>query len=630
MKKLSLFALAAAGLFLGACSSDDAVKEVVETPDFTDGAFIGVSIQLPSTTATTRANEQFKDGDAEEWDVKDANLLIFKTTTADAAEGDAVYVDTYALPKPAVIDGDAATGNVGDHNVEATLNKATQIENALAAEIKASPEATKYYAYVIVNANGQIPALTKGTTTFADFCNLQFNSIGADIAAKCNIGAGGLLMTNAPVCDKAGGAAAPGDDAKYTTLVELDKTKIFSSADLAQAAGNQAACVYVERAAVKITLGASSVTTADNLGTVEIKGWQIINYEPTYWNTRKVEAAWGALASDYTPALTGASLYRFVSPKEFEPKVPSAHTGPFRTYFAKDVQYDADATLMKTKASLVDADWIAAGESGYTTENTFDVAHQDWTNTTQVAVKATVNGGTSFFVVPGNEAFLNAANAKIQLETNLKSILAVQNAFTAVVKKLPALTAPAEYTLDVQVTITEPAAGSNNVAYTATVGVKNGDAAVTIPDAAAAEKDALEAAVAAGVDANVVSYYKGGETYYNEQIKHFGDVETPWTATNPWNVIMPGTTVQQIYGVGQTKNGTVDEGADNSAKRFLGRYGLVRDNWYDLTIDAINKLGSAEPIDVKDNHTPDDEVENYISIHVHIQPWVLRTQHITF
>ena len=73
-----------------------------------------------------------------------------------------------------------------------------------------------------------------------------------------------------------------------------------------------------------------------------------------------------------------------------------------------------------------------------------------------------------------------------------------------------------------------------------------------------------------------------------------------------------------------------DEEVDNSAKRFLGRYGVVRDNWYDLTIDVINELGTAEPIDVTGNPTPDDEVKNYMSVHVHIVPWVLRTQHIQF
>lgn len=627
MKKLSILALAAAGLLLGACSDKNEVVQEVQNPVETEeGSYIGISIQMPNTTATTRANEDFKDGDTKEWEVKNANLLIFKTTASNQTEDDAVYVETYELPVPAVLDGDA------DNNVEATIYKATKIKNTLAAEITGSPATTKYYAYVIVNANGQTGTLTPGTTTFGDFRNLEFNQIGADIAAECNIGTGGLLMTNAPVCKVAGGdatnATALVEASNYYTLVEIDKTKIFNSEALAQRAGNQAACVYVERAAVKVTLSkAADFSSATELGTVNILGWQIINYEPTYYNTRKVEASWGDLASDYTPALVRPHLYRFVSSTAFAPQVPAAHTGPFRTYFAKDVQYNADATLSKTVAGNT---WIALGKSGYTTENTFDVEHQTWKNTTQVTVKVSVNGGTGFYTVPGNDGLLNAANAKTQLETNIKSNLGVQSAFNALVAKLPALTAPNKYSLDVAVTITEPEAGSENVPYTATVGVKNGSEDVTIPTEANTEKAALETAVATARTANVAKFYKDGVTYYNARIQHFGEVETPWSATKPWTVVDPGTTVQQIYGFGQTTNGTVDEGADNSAKRFLGRYGVVRDNWYDLTIDAINELGSAEPIDVSGNGTPDDQVKSYMSVHVHLIPWVLRTQHISF
>ena len=49
-------------------------------------------------------------------------------------------------------------------------------------------------------------------------------------------------------------------------------------------------------------------------------------------------------------------------------------------------------------------------------------------------------------------------------------------------------------------------------------------------------------------------------------------------------------------------------------------------------LDKIGKIGTAEPVDpsVVTPDTPDDEVENYISVHVHIVPWVLRTQSINF
>lgn len=618
MKKFSFLALAAVGLLLGACADkDDTTQNAVNSQEFTDGAYIGISIQMPNTTATTRANENFKDGDVAEWEVKDANLLIFR----GANEADAVCVAAYQLPT-AVLD------EPENDNVTATINKATRIDNDLANEISGSGAAVHYYAYVIVNANGQVdPDNVKGLT-FTAFCDQEFNVIGSPIAAECNIGAGGLLMTNAPVSAAAGGAAAaPTEAANYSTLVEIAKDKIFSSAALAEKAGNQAACVYVERAAVKITVSeGAGFTNNTGLGDVTFGGWQIVNYAPNYYNTRHIDPAWGALASDYTPALTTPSLYRFVSPTAFTPNVPEAHTGPFRTYFAKDLEYDADATaLLRTKADVA-GDWIAMGKSGYTTENTFDVERQTWTNTTQVAVKVAF-GTTGFWTVDGNPTKLTLDQAKTQLASNIKSMLTVQSKFSDLVKKLAAGT----YSLEIDVTLTAPGAGKDNVSYTATAKVMSGGSEITSFTGATDEKTALDNAVTAACSTYKASFYYNGEAYYYARIQHFGDIETPWSATKPWVVINPGNDVEQIYGVGATTDGNgaaVTE--DLSTARFLGRYGVVRDNWYDIVIDEINELGSAEPVELKGDKTPDDVVNNYMSVHVHIVPWVLRTQNVHF
>lgn len=622
MKKLSFLALAAVGLLLGACTDkDDTAKNAVNPEEFTDGAYIGISIQMPNTTATTRANEDFKDGDVAEWEVKDANLLIFRSDN----EAEAVCVAVYELPK-AVLD------EPENNNVTATINKATRIDNDLANAISeaATDDDVHYYAYVIVNANGMVNPTDLIGTAFSDFCDEEFNVIGSEIAAECNIGAGGLLMTNAPVCiatTGGGGSAASDDPDDYTTLVEIDKTKIYSSAALAEKAGNQAACVYVERAAVKITVSkADDFVNNTGLGDVTFGGWQIVNYPNTYYNTRHIEPAWGALASDYTPALSSPYLYRFVSPTGFAPNVPSAHTGPFRTYFAKDLEYNTDATLQRTKADLT-GDWITMGKSGYTTENTFDVAHQTWRNTTQVAVKVAF-GTAGFWTVDGNPTKLSLAQAKTQLESNIKSNLTVQSKFQALLNKLAA----GSYTLVITVTLTEPAAGKDNVSYTATAKVMSGESEIAYTGVTT-EKTALDNAVTSACSTYKTSFYKNGEAYYYARIQHFGDVETPWSATNPWVVINPGVDVKEIYGVGATVDGNGNAvTVDRYNERFLGRYGVVRDNWYDIVIDEINDLGSAEPIDLNGEvgDTPDDVVNNYISVHVHIVPWVLRTQHVHF
>ena len=129
--------------------------------------------------------------------------------------------------------------------------------------------------------------------------------------------------------------------------------------------------------------------------------------------------------------------------------------------------------------------------------------------------------------------------------------------------------------------------------------------------------DLIAAAIAAVKPNFTVNYYAGGHAYYAARIKHFGDYETPWSATGAY-IKGSGEVVTDIYGDPvQTKD-------------FLGRYGVVRDNWYNLSVDGVTKIGSAEPVNVTGKGTPDDEVENYISVHVHIVPWVIRNQHITF
>ena len=125
MKKLSFLALAAVGLLLGACSSDkDEVTNPEKGSEYVDGAFVGISIQLPSATNNvTRANEDLEDGDNDEFAVKDATLYIFK----GASEAAAVYVGSYTMGTNFETDGGAT--------VTSTYSNATQIDNTLAADI---------------------------------------------------------------------------------------------------------------------------------------------------------------------------------------------------------------------------------------------------------------------------------------------------------------------------------------------------------------------------------------------------------------------------------------------------------------------------------------------------------------
>lgn len=96
-----------------------------------------------------------------------------------------------------------------------------------------------------------------------------------------------------------------------------------------------------------------------------------------------------------------------------------------------------------------------------------------------------------------------------------------------------------------------------------------------------------------------ISTYKNGESYYIARIKHFGDVLTPWKSG--------------VYGT------------DNLA--YLGRYGMLRNNWYELDVEKVSGPGYPDVPDVKPS-TPDDEDDQYIKVSVKILDWAKRSQSV--
>ncbi len=91
-----------------------------------------------------------------------------------------------------------------------------------------------------------------------------------------------------------------------------------------------------------------------------------------------------------------------------------------------------------------------------------------------------------------------------------------------------------------------------------------------------------------------VRYYKDGECYYSiVPIKHFNEI---------------------TYTPGETP---VDE-------KHLGRYGVVRNNWYELTINSVS--GPGEPTLEPGGNDPVDEDEGYIKCTINVLSWAKRSQ----
>ena len=104
-----------------------------------------------------------------------------------------------------------------------------------------------------------------------------------------------------------------------------------------------------------------------------------------------------------------------------------------------------------------------------------------------------------------------------------------------------------------------------------------------------------------------IAYYKGGIAYYDVLIKHFGDTQTPWTLDNQQTASYPNTD-------------------GNAERNWLGRYGVLRNNWYALTVNAIRNIGSA---DIESpSGKPDDPIESWMSVEINILSWAVRTQNV--
>ena len=101
-----------------------------------------------------------------------------------------------------------------------------------------------------------------------------------------------------------------------------------------------------------------------------------------------------------------------------------------------------------------------------------------------------------------------------------------------------------------------------------------------------------------------IATYKSGESYYIARIKHFGG-STPWNEGDA------------TYG---------DDNNDNNTM-YLGRYGVLRNNWYELTVNSVSGPGTPDVPTIKPD-VPDDENYRYISVSVKILDWAKRSDSI--
>lgn len=529
------------------------------------------TINLPSQPSS-RANDSYKDGKPAEYEVKNATLLLFSGTSEDAAQ----FKSAYKLGTEPWKNNDPA-----DDNISYTSKKVVQ---------KVSQSITDAKALVVLNNNDIFTVDDNGELKFGD---TKFAGTYKEFREKVSatqgktLTASGFYMANAPLSSVAGGQTAP-TGATVKTLTDLTG-KIYDTEQ--EAKNGEAAQVYVERAVAKVTLQANSQTEADNGSTskvaFELTGWAIDNYNPTTYLVRNTEGFDNWI--NYANENATAAKYRFVGGTAVAANL-------YRTYFAKDVNYDTDATLSRASSY---SDKYGDDNPQYCFENTFNVKNQNVSQTTLVTLKAKLNNGSSFYIVGGDQTTLYTQDELVKLIKN--KFLSTQNAWITANQK-QGTTIDAN---DLTITFDKDAAGEIKVQSITVASEKLNDNYTALTES---EIKAVSAAVGS------IVYYKNGESYYTVRIKHFGDDQTPWKKGEL------GVAAGSIYP-------DTDNKAENN---WLGRYGVLRNNWYDISVTGVKGLGSATVPEIsKDKDTTDDELDSYIAVQINVLSWAKRTQSAT-
>lgn len=568
MRIKHFFGLAVLAAMTASCSSNnDLVGGGNGSGENESGAsYASFSINLPTTSGTRADNPEFKPGETNEYDVFNATLLVFKKgTTAGKVN--------YTL---------AEKVDLGSMEPWKTPNETGVTTQAkITAKLSKVDKSGDYFALVLLNngsgTDAKVTLPSEGDTFSAWNVATNANATNFTDTKK------GFYMANAPLYNAT--------DKSVTTLVAIDKNKIFPT-EAQASSGEAAADIYVERGLAKVTLTAATkeekpvATSSSYAGDkVKISNWAL---DVTNKNTFPIH---NVDELDYEdiwknePAESGPSTQRFVD--------NNPGTLAKRVYWGKDPNYSNSTLNTDETARAAEFNYVTANTEVtaaptkplYCLENTFNLANMMQGQTTRVIFKAsytpkgfTTEDGNTFYKVGTSVALWKQKD----LEAHIKA--AVTKVITGATTENTTIKLDAE---------------GNNITTAGNHEIKAANITVAGHEVTEAEEKAVNEKVGLTEKAGI-STYANGESYYIARIKHFGDALTPWKSGD-------------IYGT------------NNLA--YLGRYGMLRNNWYELDVQSVSGPGYPDVPEVKPN-TPDDEDDKYIKVSVKILDWAKRSQSV--
>lgn len=570
MKIKHLFGLAVIAAMTASCSSNEDLGTAGPGTgtNETGVGYATFTINLPSVSGTRAADAggaEMDEGTAKEYAVKSATALIFQKYGSD--EGSCKFVESVDLPTAAADWTDDTT--VGITTTKKLVAKLTNVDTK-----------NQYYVLVLLNNNknktgGVKVALPTVGQSYNEW-NSQILTPSVDDLAADN----DFYMANAPLK----GTASP------TTLVTIDKEHIYSSKEKAEA-GTSAATVYVERGVAKMSVNdpktktvIDKATNTPTQSTVEFNNWALdITNKKTY-AVHNIDG----LSTDFSDIWTTP---RFIGTNS-------------RVYWGKDPNYNLDHLNKTDKEAERQGEFnfinATSGikktftESAYCLENTFNLANMYQGQTTRVIFKATYTpkddagnplaeqDGT-FYTIGNMTNILNEAALKTAVNTAATSVLPGCTVDYTNLKT--------EGSHVITLADIKDSTGKTLVADKDYSGKTGTQIVKEINDKLGLIDGAGHAEAMVGINT-----YAQGVTYYIARVKHFGSL-TPWNS---------------------------GESYETDNVKYLGRYGMLRNNWYDLTVGNVYGPGypGVPPVDPTQ---PDDENEKYLSVSVKILSWAKRS-----
>ena len=571
MRIKHFFGLAVLAAMTASCSSNnDLVNGGNGSGENESGVgYATLSINLPTTSGTRAAGDpEFKPGDANEYDVKDVTLLIFKE--AGSSENDYTFVETADLGTmaPWVKDDD---------------NNGITTAATITAKLSSVNLNGKYYALAILNNKDSTNNL-KVKMPSNDQTYSKWNATtSADTKFADNTN--GFYMANAPQFT----TGTP------TTLVKIDK--VYATKQAAET--NKATTIHVERGLAKVTVAAlptkqSPTGTKYKSDNVDITAW---NLDVTNKSTFPIHTLTG-LTTNFT-TIWSASTDPAPSTGRF---VDGSNKAFKRVYWGVDPNYSKDYATVEACQGAFNVLAANANITGnattpqYCLENTFDIDHMKQGQTTRVVFKATYtpngfNPGDTFYKIGNNTDLWKKADLEAQIKAKAQEVLGKESTTNKVEVDLKAADNNIEENAGTK--ILKEANVQHNGANVAPEEIK-----------AINEKLGLKAATETDPIVGIATY-ASGESYYIARIKHFGNDLTPWNE-------------------GDLTYGDNDATQNN---KYLGRYGVLRNNWYELTVHSVSGPGTPDVPTIKPTD-PDDENYKYISVSVKILDWAKRSQNV--